>query len=97
MFMMLIFGFNFYTFAEENTKVSDWAKEEILKASESNFIPESLADKDFTKEITRAEFASVMVNAYKTCSDKIITKKDNPFEDTTDDGVLEAYSLGVIK
>lgn len=97
MFMMLIFGFNFYTFAEENTKVSDWAKEEILKASESNFIPESLADKDFTKEITRAEFASVMVNAYKTCSDKIITKKDNPFEDTKDDGVLEAYSLGVIK
>lgn len=88
--------FNFSVFAEGIT-VSDWAKTEIEKAKEMDIIPDRLLEEDLTKEITRAEFASIVTKTYTVNSDKIIAEKKNPFKDTDDEDVLRAYSLGIIK
>lgn len=84
-------------FAQAEKIYSEWAKEEILKAEELNIIPDSLSEQDLTSDISRSEFASVMVKAYEAMSDKSIDEKTNPFSDTEDKEILKAYSLGIIK
>ena len=85
--------------AEEETfwsKADDWAVDELKKAEKKGLIPEILKNKDFTKPITRKEFAAVAVKLYEAITKtKATPVQDNPFTDTNDEEVLKAYALGI--
>ena len=79
------------------SNASDWAYEELSKAEGEDLIPESLFDKDFTKPITRAEFAGVCVKLYENLSGKTaVAATNNPFTDTGDPDVLKAYNTNLM-
>lgn len=75
--------------------VSDWARPEIDKAADLGLIPDSLAQADSTRPITRAEFAAVAVKLYENLVQIPATAGTNPFRDTTDAEVVKAYNLGI--
>jgi hypothetical protein len=76
--------------------MSSWAVEEIAKADALGLIPDALHGADFTKPITRAEFAAVSVRAYEAMSGKkAVAAPSNPFTDTSDPDVLKAYNAGI--
>ena len=75
---------------------SDWATPELQKANDLGLIPGILKGADMTKPITREEFAELAVMLYE----KVTGKKSepvslNPFTDTTNPQILEAYNLGI--
>ena len=73
-----------------------WAMESVKKAQAAGLIPASLQGADLTQTITRAEFAAVSVELYEAMSGKTApTVTDNPFTDTSDPAVLQAYALGL--
>ena len=76
---------------------SRWAEPEIEKAFELDLVPERLERADFSKRITRSEFAAVAVKVYENLSGKTAEPAaENPFTDTEDPEVLKAYALGVV-
>ena len=78
------------------SKASEWANDELNKASELGVIPELFNNQDLTQNITRKEFAHVAVKLYeKLTGTKAIAIENNPFTDTTDEEVLKAYNLGI--
>ena len=67
---------------------------ELKQAEEKRLIPETFADKDFTKPITRKEFAAVAVKMYEAISKTTVEPvANNPFTDTNDEYVLKAYNM----
>lgn len=75
---------------------SNWAKEELNEAREKGLIPDSFAKLDFTKPITRKEFAAVAVKLYEAITGvQAEASTTNPFTDTDDEYVLKAYALGI--
>lgn len=85
------------TIEESLVGVSPWAEAEVKAAMTYDLVTSDLRD-DYQSLITRKEFAYLIVNMYES-----MTKKNaprplvNPFEDTSDDRILQAYALGVIK
>lgn len=78
------------------TKISGWAEEELIEADEKGLIPASLENKDYTKNITRAEFAAAAVKLYeKLTKTKAVAIANNPFTDTSDKEILKAFNLGI--
>jgi hypothetical protein len=78
------------------SNASGWAVSELKKANQERLIPAGLNGADFTKPITRAEFAAVSVKLYENLSGKIAaTAASNPFTDTNDTEVLKAYNVGL--
>jgi hypothetical protein len=81
------------------SNTSGWAQDQNVaeKASEYGLIPDSLKSADWTKPITRAEFAAVAVKLYENLTGKAATPvSPNPFTDTNDAEVLKAYNIGVV-
>ena len=79
--------------------VSDWAVPEILKAIDMNLIPTALADSsvDYTRPITRAEFAGIAVKVYENIANTTVQPAlSNPFIDTRDVDALRAYNAGLM-
>ena len=75
---------------------SDWALPELEAAYENGLIPGSLAGKDLTQAITRAEFAAVALMLYEKLSGAIATPAHaSTFMDTSDMDVLKAYNVGI--
>ncbi len=75
---------------------SDWATPELSKADSLNMIPNRLKTIDFTKPITREEFAEISVKAYEAFTEKKAEAvSTNPFIDTQNAEVLKAYHLGI--
>ena len=59
-------------------------------------IPSTFNKKDFTKAITRKDFAAVTVKMYEAMTKtKVDPATVNPFTDTNDEDVLKAYALGI--
>ncbi len=78
------------------TNSSDWSKTELESALNNALIPQTLYNKDYTKSITRAEFAAVAVKLYERVAYKTASPVErNPFTDTNDVEVLKAYALGI--
>ena len=80
-------------------KTSGWAQDLNIaeKAAEYGLIPDSLKGADWTKPITRAEFAAVSVKLYENLSGtKAVAAATNPFTDTKDAEVLKAYNTGLM-
>lgn len=75
---------------------SEWAIEELRKAEKNGLIPASLANNNLTENITRKEFAHIIVKLYETLTkSKVTAVIQNPFTDTNDSEVLKAYQLGI--
>jgi hypothetical protein len=77
---------------------STWATPELEKALEMDLIPLALLDPgvDYTKPITRLEFAGVAVKVFESLSGtKALPAVINPFTDTNDIDVLKAYNVGI--
>ena len=77
---------------------SGWAGDQKVaeKAAEYGLIPDSLRGADWTKPITRAEFAAVSVKLYECLADKKADPAaENPFTDTKDAEILKAFNIGV--
>lgn len=76
--------------------VSNWAAGEAESANRAGLVTESLLWGSVTENITREEFCYLAMNLYKNMGGKLVPKKENPFSDTKNSAVLEAYSLGII-
>ena len=76
---------------------SGWAAGELKKADELGLIPGVLYGTDFTRPITRAEFAAVSVKLYENLTGNTATPvSPNPFTDTSDPEVLKAFNIGAV-
>lgn len=80
-----------------DNQASAWAREELKKAEALGLIPDCLEGQDLTQDITRAEFAAVVVKVYEALSGTAaIPAVNNPFTDCTDVEVLKAYNIGAV-
>ena len=77
-------------------KYSAWAADTLQTAEKADLIPDSLKGTDYTKPITRAEFAAVSVKLYEALTGvKTTPAPDSTFADTKDIEVLKAYNVGI--
>ncbi|WP_187296209.1 S-layer homology domain-containing protein [Tepidibacter mesophilus] len=95
-FLNLISITDLTVFAENNV----WSGESIGAFLYNEIdAPDVLMDEKYTKDITREEFAQLIV-AFYAASSKIdktnISLKENPFKDTNSIDVQRAYSLGIL-
>ena len=86
-----------YNFGKiEWKKASEWAESELNNANNLGLIPDIFNKEDLTTNITRKEFAHVVVKLYEKISgQKAIAAAKNPFKDTDDVEVLKAYNIGI--
>jgi S1-C subfamily serine protease len=76
---------------------SQWAESEIESAIQLGLTtPELLSN--YQDDITREEFAEMIINLYETMSGKIaLPDSNNTFLDTTNPEILKASKLGIVK
>jgi len=86
-------------------EVSQWAESDIEKAIGLKLIPQQMQG-NYRQNISRADFCKLVVNFLvqktgKTVSELLIennaTIKYNTFTDTSDNDILAAYALGIVK
>ncbi len=96
--LIMVFSFIMSTavFAQNEYTASDWAVEELNAAAENNIIPDSLANEDLRKNISRKEFADVCMQSYFALGGEDVEVSENPFTDTEEENVIKAYSLGLV-
>lgn len=77
---------------------SSWAISEVSTAIRNDIVPNALRNKNYTTPITRTELCSLIVTTYKevTGNSAINTPATSPFQDTQNQDVLAAYSLGIV-
>ena len=76
--------------------MSDWAVSESYMANTRGLITESLLWGSVTENITREEFCYLAMNLYKNMGGEVPKAAENPFSDTDNKAVTQAYSLGII-
>ncbi len=92
--LSIIFTLQSVAYAEV---ISQWATKDYSQASESGLLSYNVIKNNLKGEITREEFAELSVALFKQLSNKIVTvPRENPFEDTDNPLVLQAYSLGIV-
>ncbi len=80
----------------QKMEVSSWAKAEIDSARENGLLTENTSVY-FTKDITRAQFAELIVNMVeKTLDVKLAEADKKTFTDTSDSSILKAYEAGIV-
>lgn len=87
----------------ENSRASDWAKDEIKEAMSAHLIPVDL-QKYYTENITRLDFCRLMVTLMEQATgkgiDAYLSEKQlvvaHPFTDTNNAAVLAAHALGIV-
>lgn len=96
---ILVFTMMFVGFAAPLTYAdspSEWAEGTISEAIESGLTTENILS-DYEKPITREEFAEVAVNLYKALGGNTQEEiSENPFIDTENTTIIQAYDLGII-
>lgn len=82
--------------ASEINGPSNWAKPEIDKAEEAGLLTAN-TDNYFKEDITRTQFAELVVNMVEKATGKEIAPAPaSTFIDTTDTIILKAYSAGIV-
>jgi hypothetical protein len=80
----------------EKEKISNWAKSEIELAREAGLITEHTSSY-MTHEITRFQFAELIVNCVEKVTGKeIVPAPATTFTDTRETAVLKAYAAGIV-
>jgi len=82
------------TYNPENA--SSWAVDELDKAVTYGFITDKIAD-NMKGDITREEFAEIVVLLYEKLTGTTVTADANPFTDTTNPEIIKAARLGIVK
>ncbi len=77
------------------SNASEWAKVELDKAKELDFITNSIRD-NMISNVTREEFSEVLMKMYVKASGKTVTYSDTIFSDTENPEVLKAVELGIV-
>lgn len=68
----------------------------VKSAFENGLVSNKFNTASLTEELTRSEFASLIVSLYEKVMGTEIAIKEKPFSDTDDTDVLKAYSLGLL-
>lgn len=76
--------------------ISDWAIPEVQEANRRGLVTHSLLWGSITENITREEFCYLAMNLYKNMGGTGAETNANPFTDTNNPAVIEAYNLGII-
>ena len=80
------------------SNVSGWAEPEVAAMDELGLIPDSLADANMGKNISRLDMARIAVLAYEKITGEALGLPENhPFTDTTDPDAEKAYAVGLVK
>ena len=80
----------------EETKVSDWAVDEINWAESYGLITPSVRNYK-THNITRYQFAELIVNMVEIATNTTLAYEDkNVFSDCSEECVLKAYAAGIV-
>lgn len=76
---------------------SSWAKDTINQAAQQGFIPANTLGVDYTRNITRAQFAAIAVRVYEQITGDIIAYPSADFKDSKGNiAVAKAYTLGIL-
>ena len=79
-----------------SAKMSQWAQNEVQWASQNGILDLSLLGNDYTKPITRLQFASIAVKLAEVLTDKAIAPAEaGTFTDTDNAYALKAYASGI--
>jgi len=85
-----------YNETQDLIKYSEWARPEIENADAAGLITPSLGEV-YTKDITRGQFAELIVNMVEKVTQKEIeAAPDTTFIDTSDISVLKAYASNIV-
>ena len=86
-----------FTLRLRNTaKTSTWAQSDVNFALNDNLLDPDLLGNDYTKNISRLQFCSVVVRLAEEMTGKTITPAAaNTFTDTSSPYVLKAYAAGI--
>ncbi len=77
-------------------EASSWAITLLTDAQKLGLIPNILNGADFTKPITREEFAELAILLYEKVTGKTVAAQSpNPFKDTANPQILKAFKLGI--
>ena len=77
-------------------KMSNWAQNEVQWASQNGILDTSLLGNDYTKPITRLQFASIAVKLAEVLTGSAITPApQGTFVDTDNEYALKAYASGI--
>ena len=77
-------------------KMSEWAQNEVQWASQNGILDLNLLGSDYTKPITRLQFASIAVKLAEVLTGKEIIPADvGIFTDTDNEYALKAYASGI--
>ena len=78
------------------SNANSWAVAELDKAAGYGLIPDILKGADMTRPITREEFAELAILLYEKTSGKTIAPvSPNPFADTNNTRILQAFAVGI--
>ena len=77
-------------------KMSQWAQNDVQWASQNGILDLNLLGNDYTKPITRLQFASIAVKLAEALTEREILPADSGiFTDTDNEYVLKAYAAGI--
>lgn len=74
---------------------SDWAVNEVSSAIKNDLVPLEL-QQNYKTNITRKEFASLVMTLYDKLNGKRIVIEPGVFSDTNDADILKAYAAGIV-
>ncbi len=74
---------------------SEWAEADLSKAVSYSLMPAVLSESDVSKPINRLEFAALSMKLYKAFGGAPIENTENPFTDTDNAEVIQAYHAGI--
>ncbi len=78
------------------SNANSWAMAELDKAAGYGLIPDILKGADMTRPITREEFAELAILLYEKTSGKTTAPvSPNPFTDTNNSRILQAFAVGI--
>lgn len=82
--------------AKSDAKMSSWAQSDVNLALNDNLLDTATLGNDYTQNISRLQFCSIVVRLAEELTGKSITPADsNTFTDTSDSYALKAYAAGI--
>ena len=82
----------------EGLQGGGWAMNDLNEADELGLVPDVFRELDLTKDITRVQFAAIVVTLYENLTGvEIAELKLMPFSDTEDEYAIKAFSAGLMR
>lgn len=81
---------------EVDIGASDWAVDELTAAYAAGLVPALTGEPAFTDNLTRLQFAELVVNMVELITGDIAAASADTFTDCTSEAVLKAFSAGII-